>query len=182
MELLECVNRARATRDFADDPVTEDDVRFLLDTARRAGSGKNRQPWTFVVVRDDERRETLASFGEYASPLEQAPVGIVVLSDIRGSDDDDADFNEFDCGRAVQNLVLAAASRGIGTVPQSIRDLAAAEELLSVPPDKELLVVMAVGHPKRGPDDEIEGIDKEKVLFDTGRRPLDEVVHSERHE
>lgn len=176
------MKRARATRNFSGKSVSEDEIRFLLDVARRAGSGKNRQPWTFVVVRDDERRKTLSSFGDYASPLEQAPAGIVVMKDVRDSDDSDLNFNEFDCGRAVQNLGLAAASRGLGAVPQSIRDRAAAEELLAVPDDKEVLLAVAVGWPEDESDDTIEGRDKETELQETGRQPLEAVVHWERYE
>lgn len=182
MEFLDCVGRARATRSFSDEPVATDDIEFLVEVARMAGSGKNRQPWTFVAVRDAERRETLSSLGDYASPLSEAPVGIVVLTQVRPDDDADLNFDEFDCGRATQNLVLAAAMRGLGTVPQSIRDRAAARELLAVPDDKEVFIAIAVGWPADDPDDVIEGRDKEQVLLETGRRPLDEVLHWERHD
>ncbi|WP_255152275.1 nitroreductase family protein [Halorarius halobius] len=181
MDLLDCVKRARATRDFTNESVAKDDIRFLLDVARRAGSGKNRQPWTFIVIEDEERRKKLASFGEYTSPLEQASAGILIMHDIRRRDDDDINFNEFDCGRAVQNLVLAAASRGLGTVPQSISDQSAAEDLVAAPDDKAVLLAIAVGHPEAEPTNTIEGEAKEDVLLDSGRQSLEEVVYWERH-
>lgn len=181
MELLECVHRAKATRSFRNQPVSEADIRFLVDVARKAGSGKNRQPWSFIAVREETRRETLSSFGDYATPLREAPVGVVVLKDVRSGADPDLNFNDFDCGRAVQNMVLAATERGLGIVPQSIRDRTAAAELLSIPDDKEVFIAVAVGWPEDEADETIEGRDRDEVLMANGRRPLDEVLHWEQH-
>lgn len=181
MDFSDCVSRAKATRSFRDEPVSKDDIRFIVDVARRAGSGKNRQPWSFVVVRDAERRERLSSFGDYASPLAVAPVGVVVLKQGRPEEDPDLNYNDFDCGRATQNLVLAAAQRGLGTVLQSIRDRDGAAALLSVPDDKEVLIAIAVGWPDEDPDATIEGRDRDEVLVETSRRPLDAVLYWEQH-
>lgn len=178
MDFEECVRRDRATRAFTDEPIPEDTIASLLDTARRAGSGKNRQPWSFVVVRDRERLDTLASFGDYATPLRRAPVGIVILVDKR-RDGEVARSDVLDCGRAFQNLKLAATNGGLGSVPQAI-DGERADELLEVPGDKTVLIALAVGYPDDA-GDTIEGKPKEEVLEETGRSPLDEQLHRETH-
>lgn len=52
MELLDALRTNPAIRDFTDEPVPDDVVAELLDVARFAPSGGNRQPWRVAVVRD----------------------------------------------------------------------------------------------------------------------------------
>jgi len=59
-ELFEAIHSQRAIRRFTDEPVTDDEVHKVLDAATRAPSASNTQPWSFVVVRDPERRRQLA--------------------------------------------------------------------------------------------------------------------------
>lgn len=180
MEFADCVLNSRAVRSFQDTPVPEGDIEFMIDMARRSGSGKNRQPWSFIVVSDRDRLNDLADLGDYTSPLRAAPIGIVILVD-RREEDTPLDFNVFDCGRAGQNLMLAATATGLGTVPQSIRDRSAASDLLNVPERKEVLLTVAVGVPSEDQVETIEGADRADVLLELERRPLENVLHWERH-
>lgn len=177
MEVTECIRRDRATRAFTDEPVADDEIKSLIDLARQSGSSKNRQPWSFVVIRDRDRLDELASLGEYTTPLRRAPVGIVILMDDR-EERWKLSFI-FDCGRMFQNLKLAATDRGLGSVPQSI-NTEQAEDLLSIPDTKRVLKVLALGHPAER-DDTIEGLDKEDVLESMGRDSLDDLIHWETH-
>jgi len=52
MELSEVMRTTPATRTFTDEPVGDDVVHRILDHARFAPSGGNRQGWHVVVVRD----------------------------------------------------------------------------------------------------------------------------------
>jgi nitroreductase len=59
VELIEALRTTGAVRDFLPEPVPDEVVARLLDTARFAPSGGNRQTWRVVVVRDAERRRRL---------------------------------------------------------------------------------------------------------------------------
>src|SRR5690349_22834740 len=59
MELSQALRSTGAVRDFADDPVPDDVLRRLLDTARFAPNGGNRQAWRVVVVRDAGTKRAL---------------------------------------------------------------------------------------------------------------------------
>lgn len=177
MDLLEAIQRDRATRAFTDEAVPNATVERLIDAARRAGSGKNRQPWSFIAIRDPDRRAALANTGSYTSPLREAPVGIVVLV----SDREDGPYTEldvFDCGRAFQNLKLAATAMGLGAVPQFI-DRERAGEILGLSSGEHVVIAMALGYPA-DTDTAIEGRPAEDVLDRMGRRSLDEVLSWER--
>jgi nitroreductase len=59
VELYEAMTNAPATRRFRSEPVPPDVLRRVLDNARFAPSGGNRQPWRVVAVDDPELRQKL---------------------------------------------------------------------------------------------------------------------------
>jgi nitroreductase len=59
MDLLETLRSTGAVRQFSPEPLDDDVVRRLLDTARFAPSGGNRQGWRVIVVKDPAARRTL---------------------------------------------------------------------------------------------------------------------------
>ena len=59
MELAEALRSTGAAREFTDEPVDDEVVRRLLDTARFAPNGGNRQAWRVVVVRDPSTKAAL---------------------------------------------------------------------------------------------------------------------------
>src|SRR5262250_1802133 len=61
MELTEALRTTFACREFTADPVPDDVLYRILDHARFAPSGGNRQGWRVVVVRERATREALAA-------------------------------------------------------------------------------------------------------------------------
>ena len=59
MELYDVMRTAFAARDFTADPVLDDVLEAILDNARFAPSGGNRQGWRVIVVRDLAKRAAL---------------------------------------------------------------------------------------------------------------------------
>lgn len=64
MELTDVMRTTFAAREFTDDPLPDDVLWRILDNARFAPSGGNRQGAHIVVVRDDETKARLAELGE----------------------------------------------------------------------------------------------------------------------
>jgi nitroreductase len=60
MELFDAIDTQRSLRRFSDKPVSEDDIRRMLESARKAPSPTNRQPWAFIVIRDPATRRAMA--------------------------------------------------------------------------------------------------------------------------
>ena len=131
--------RQRACREFADTPVTDDDLAPLLDAATHAPSAENKQPWEFVIVRDAAARAavgelTRKAWEEYGRAFSEsritpklladvdkgatggiagAPVHVVVCADIERGLEVTIGSSIFP---AVQNLLLAARALGYGGV------------------------------------------------------------------
>jgi len=61
MELYDVMRTTFAAREFTDDPLPDSTLFKILDTARFAPSGGNRQGWRVLVVRDRATREALAA-------------------------------------------------------------------------------------------------------------------------
>ena len=59
MELYDVMRTAFSARDFTDQPVPDETLLRILDNARFASSGGNRQPWYVIAVREQETREAL---------------------------------------------------------------------------------------------------------------------------
>ena len=161
------LRKVRQKRSFDDLPVSDEDLNELLEVARWSGSGRNTQPWHFIVIRD---KATLAKLGALRSNItwmETAPLAIAIVLDHA-----DAYYDE---GRVSERLLIAAKLLGLGAgtawwgEPENV---AVAKEILGVPADKVFNSAVVIGHPKKNGDD---------LLGRTavGRRPLDELVSYE---
>ena len=110
----------------------------------------------------------LAEAGLSDSPLTRAALAIALVRLPGG--------NDFDIGRAAQNMMLAAAARGIGSCPVTLRDQQLAIDVLQLPNEGYLARrAIAFGYP----DDQAEAADRadRRSAGGAGRRPLDVLVH-----
>lgn len=139
----------------------------MLEAARWTGSSKNRQGWRFLVIDGEEERRGVASAGRFTTPVENAPVTVALVRTPEG--------NDFDIGRAAQNLMLAAAARGIGSCPVTLHHEARVREVLGLPEGHHCKWVIALGYPDE--EAEREGRRRARKRGTTGRIPLEELVH-----
>jgi nitroreductase len=80
----EAIRQRRSIRKFKPDPVPDECVAELLESARLAPSGCNAQPWRFKVVRDPGKRLLLAQAAHDQMFIAEAPVVIVCCADVQG--------------------------------------------------------------------------------------------------
>ncbi len=157
MDILEAIRTRRSIRKYTADPVSEADLRELLEAAMSAPSAGNEQPWEFIVIDDRETLDAIPAFHPYAAMLKQAPAAILICGDLerekyRG-------FWVQDCSAAIENLLLAAHGKGLGAVWLGVYPVedrvAATRELFGLPPHVVPLAFIALGHPaeEKGPAD-----------------------------
>src|SRR4030042_3271908 len=82
LTVTEAIRRRRSIRSFRSDPVPDDMVSEIVEAARRAPSGSNRQPWRFIVVADGEEKAKLRRICLDQAFIEEAPVVIVCCADM----------------------------------------------------------------------------------------------------
>src|SRR5258705_13094296 len=163
MDVSGAVRTLRAGRGYQDKPIPEAAVRRIVEAGRLTGSGMNRQPWHFIVVRDGEtlrRLGALASSGPYVA---QAPLAIVVATDRTR-------FAVSDASRAIQSMLLTAWADGVGSNWVGFGGLDNAKALLDIPANLDVLAILSFGYPARP-----VGRGKKQ------RKSLREVAHLERY-
>jgi nitroreductase len=67
MELFDAMRTTFSAREFTTDPLPDATLAKILDNARFAPSGGNRQGWAVIVVRDMKTREALAELTKPAA-------------------------------------------------------------------------------------------------------------------
>ena len=112
MDIFEAIHGRRSIRKYTDEPVSDVDVKKILQAAMVAPSAGNQQRWQFVVVRDRETLERIKDVNPYVPMADHAPLGILVCGDV--SLEKHPGFWVQDCSAAVQNLLLAVHGLGLG--------------------------------------------------------------------
>jgi nitroreductase len=115
METLKTIMTRRSIRAFKNTPVTEAQIKTLLEAAMNAPSAGDGRPWHFIVTTDRVKLDALAeSVDEGNSMFKQAQAAILICLD--ESLEKFKGFGPQDCSCAAQNLQLAAHDTGFGTV------------------------------------------------------------------
>lgn len=149
MNVLEAIATRRSIRKFTSEPVSDEAIETLLKAAMAAPSAGNEQPWQFIVIDDKAVLEKTAKLSPYISMAAKSPLSIMVMGD-REVEKYPGNWM-LDCSAAIQNLLLAAHSEGLGAVwcglwPEEDR-VAAARELVNAPQNVIPLAVIVLGHP-----------------------------------
>lgn len=162
MEIAEAIETRLEVREYADRPVPDGDVRAVLEAARLAPSGKNRQHWDFVLVESEADLDRLAALSTTGGWVAGAAFAIVVVTDPTYP------YHRLDAGRAITHVQFAAFDRGVGSCIYTGFDEARMRDELGVPDDRAVTAVAAFGYPADG------GRGRKR------REPLDEVAHGGR--
>jgi nitroreductase len=144
--VLETILARRSIRDFTDQPVSDDQIKTLLEAAMAAPSASDKKPWHFVVVRDPELRRGLARTHQYSGMADKAPVVFVICGDEQVSP-----HWMVDGSAATENLLLQATAMGLGGVwvavfPREERE-SHVRQLLGMPSGMRVLCMVPLGYP-----------------------------------
>lgn len=164
-----CRNRY-SVRNYEDTPIEKEKLNYVLETARLAPSAVNFQPWTFVVVMEDENREKVIE-AYHRDWFKSAPCYIIMCADHSISWKrrvDNKDFADVDVAIATEHICLAATEQGLGTCWVCNFDPAVLRENFNIPEHMEPIAILSIGYP-------VDGTEVEK-----NRKPLSEIVKWEK--
>ena len=175
MEVLEAIRTRRSIRKYKSKPVEAKTLATVLEAARQAPSWANTQCWRFVVVRDGAIKSKLSNTLNETNPTRDAvcnaPLVIVACAEMgkSGHKDGEAvtdkgDWFMFDVALAMQNLVLAAHSLGLGTVYVGRFNAGEVGRILSLPQGYCAVAMTPLGYP-------------DETKEPRPRKELDEIVH-----
>lgn len=145
----------RSIRNYTQEPVSDNEVRALLEAAMAAPSAMATDPWRFLIVRDRAALAALAEILPHGKMLSKAALGIVVCGEPARAHRQELSYLLQDCSAAVENLLLAAHLLGLGAVwlgvhPNEDR-ISGIRARLGVPPEVVPLAAIAIGRPGEHP-------------------------------
>jgi len=150
----------RSIRRFRDEGVPLSKLVEAVEAARHAPSAYNRQPWSFIIIRDRGKIGELASAAPGGVPLRRAPAALAVVVDTRVA----PHTHVIDGAVAATYLWLALTCMGLGAVWVEVYGNRRVEEALGLPGHVRAVALFAVGWPAESPPPR-------------PRRPLEELVY-----
>jgi len=191
LSVLETIRTRRTIRKFKPEPVSDEQIKAIIDAARWAPNAGNLQPWEFVVVRNHETikkirvmfheyvkvshltlpknhpyriaREEKLRKGLYEDYYSGATVFIAVFVDPSKTDSPLQDGSA-----AIENMMLAAWSMGLGSAWLDTLPEEEIKQLLRVPMRLKFVACIPIGYPAETPTP-------------PPRKPLEEIIHYERY-
>jgi len=142
----------QSKRAYLDRPIPQAALERIIEKTRWAPSSSNSQPWHFVIVQEPN---ALAAFRAGLTRgnvwAKAAPALIAVAArekdDYTRKGDPQVKYFLFDCGLAVENLLLAAVEEGLLAHPMAGFKTAVVKDALGIPDDYQLICVISLGYP-----------------------------------
>lgn len=170
MDVLEAIQTRRSIKVFTDRPITREEIESLLEAAVLAPNHRLTEPWGFLVLGERAKRAYAtvlagrkarrAADAEAAAAVHErvvrktVAVPAIIAVTMRLAEDPEVREEDYAATyMAVQNLLLAATARGLGT---HVKTGAVMEDpefrtALDVPSDQRVVALVFVGVPAEVP-------------------------------
>jgi len=160
MEVTEAILKRKSVRRFQEKPVSNETLKKLLNVARLAPSGGNRQPWKFIAVRNPKLIRNIKVFSEGLSGTPSLIIGMCT--------DDMKPNSIMDMAMASQNIMIQCVGLGLGSCAIASFNKESVKKLLDVPDDVSLPLLLSIGYP-------------EGEIRDRPKKELSEVSYEEKY-
>jgi nitroreductase len=136
MEFMDLVKQRYSVRAYDSRPVEDEKLEYVLEAARLAPTGSNRQAFQLIVIRTKGRREEMNRLyrGQWFA---DAPIVICAVAR--------PDYG-LNIGIVMDHLILAATDQGLGTCWIGAFDHDAAREILGIPDDMAPVIMATLGY------------------------------------
>jgi nitroreductase len=148
MDAIRAIMDRRSVRKYKSGAVTEKDLETILESGRQAPSAGNRQPWHFVVIRDEEQKQKVAE--ACSGQMWMAEAGVILAG--VGKPQVNEKWYAVDVGIAMENMILAATALGYGTCWIGAFDQEQVKKLLGVPGEESVVALTPIGVPGDQPN------------------------------
>lgn len=152
MELMELLETRRTYRRFLQKPVSDEIIQEILTAARYASSAANRQPLSYMVVKDAKKVKEVFGYTRWAGylpPEEGQPkegeepvlfIGVIEHENV-------SPFCDTDAGLAISNMTLAAWNHGVGSCVIASCNKGKLSEMFGLTEGQKIHTVIAFGYP-----------------------------------
>lgn len=147
MSLLDVILSRRSIRRYENKEIPKDVLDQIVEAGRQSPSAMNIQPYRFVIVKKSEIKKEMKSI--FSRFLEKAPVIIVGCANpksrLAGK------WAIGDTSIALQNMVLAAWSLGVGSCWIGSFNEKKTKQALKIPEDWKVVALLTLGYPAETP-------------------------------
>ncbi len=154
MDFQKLIISRRSIRKYSGKTVTDNQVLDLIKAGMYAPSTMNKQPWHFIIIRDQNTFDEINKVHPHSKMLKIASVAILVCRD--RNKEYMPDYGTQDCAACTQNILLAAHSSGLGAVwlgvfPRAER-MKRIINLMDLPSGIEPFSLISIGYPAEEKD------------------------------
>ncbi|MCK4777850.1 MAG: nitroreductase family protein [Actinomycetia bacterium] len=154
MDVYEAIFKRQSIRSYDNKKrISQEVIKKILEAAVQAPSAGNIQCWRFWVIRNQEIKERLSAAAYNQKFLEEAPVVIAVGADLQitGNGYGERGMSLYalqDTAAAIENILLAATSEGLGTCWVGAFSEEKAEKALSAGENMRIVALIPLGYIK----------------------------------
>jgi len=148
MSLLDLIFSRRSIRRYENKEIPQEVLQQILEAGRQAPSAANRQPIRFVIVNDHELLKKLCD-SIIIRFVKYAPLAIVGCADVKSLLT--GKWAVVDTAIAMQNMVIAAFTFGIGSCWIGACNEKKVKELLKIPDKWKVVALLTFGYPAEQP-------------------------------
>ena len=155
MNFFDLVQKRESCRDYADQKVEKEKLVSCIEAARLSPSACNSQPWSFIVINQDELSQKVAKCTQNLGMnkfTDRCPAFIVVCQESAnttakiGGVVTNQQFAPIDIGLAAAHICYRATELGLSTCILGWFSEKKLKELLSLPGSKHIRLILAVGY------------------------------------
>lgn len=148
MSLIDVILSRRSIRRYEQKEIPKDVIDKILESGRQAPSAANKQPWRFIVLTDAEIKKELSK-GLFNRFIKDAPITIVGCAH---RDLIAWKWSIVGTTIAMQNMVIAAWSMGVGSCWVGDFNEEKVKKLLKIPESWSVVALVSFGYPAEKPE------------------------------
>lgn len=156
MEFFEVIKNRRSIRAYRRGELSPVQLNLLIDAARLAPSAGNAQPWAFVIAQKEQTKQALAEAAFGQRWLQDAAVVFVICMDEKRAENaygmrGRTLYAIQDTSAAVENVLLAACSLGLGGCWVGAFQEEAVRKVINAPANMRPVALIPIGYPAESP-------------------------------
>ena len=147
MSLIDYILSRRSIRNYEKREIPEKTINQILKTGQNAPSAANKQPFHFIILKDQEIKKKIST--TFSRFIKDVPIVIVGCANekalITGK------WAVIDTTIAMQNMVIAAWTLGVGSCWIGSFNEKKVKQLLKIPDKWKVVALITLGYPAEKP-------------------------------
>ncbi|MGC9133102.1 MAG: nitroreductase family protein [Nanopusillaceae archaeon] len=169
MDIKEVIKNRRSIRKYLKEDIPYEDIIEIISYGILAPNAGNIPHYYFIIIKDPEKIEKISNLSNQEF-IKDANTLVVIVSDDKKLEALYGKKGKFyaiqDIAAIVENILLAATDKNIGTCWIGSFDEEKLKELLGIPKDRSIHVLITMGYPDEKPNQPIKPNLNDIIFFE----------------